>query len=116
MREIKFRFYNQVEKRMTYGPTVGTENASWVLACCSAYGIKSMQFTGLHDLWEEDIIEFRTFDGMGYIGVIKWGEFCYEIETTDCIAPVLYLLPNVIVFESIKKLGNSFENPELLQS
>jgi len=72
------------------------------------------EFTMIMDLWEDDVIEFRTFDGMGYIGVVKWGEFCYEVETTDDSAPVLYLLDDVIDFNSIVKKGDKWTTPELL--
>jgi len=76
--------------------------------------LKLMQYTDIRDLWEDDVIEFRTFDGKGYIGVVKWGEFCYEVETTDDFAPVLYLLDDVIDFNSIVKKGDKWTTPELL--
>jgi hypothetical protein len=69
------------------------------------------------ELYTNDIIEFRTFDGVGYIGYIEWDdeELCYAVSTTDSTAPYLLLLQNVINFESIRKLGNTFDNPELVE-
>jgi hypothetical protein len=70
---------------------------------------------GFKDLYEKDIIEFKTFDNCWYRGVIQWGEFCYEVETTDGKAPILNLDPKVINFDSIKLLGNDYFDHELLE-
>lgn len=128
MKKLRFRVWDNTYSKMIYdcisknyalgvrltGEIIGFEQDKECEVVEYPKRFTLMEHIDIRDLWEDDIIEFRTFDGVGYIGVIKWGEFCYEVETTDDKAPVLYLMPDVINFDTIKLLGNIHEHPHLL--
>jgi len=119
MRDKRFRQYFN---RRWYEWGFGIDDTQFVgpLSGPGTKDLESDQLIGLRaangdKLWEQDVIEFCTFDFVGYRGVIVWDEFCYSVETTDSKAPVLYLLDDVIKFDSIVKIGNARTNPELIK-
>ena len=126
MKEIKFRVWDEEKEKMYY-----LSNDRWGFGGNSEYSIVSwedvfaeqydelipLQYTGLKDvtdeqkeLWEHDIIEYQ---GMPYL--IAWDE-----EKGQWIAKGIIHSDTQLLFWCIDqfncyKLGNKYENPELLE-
>lgn len=65
------------------------------------------------DLWENDIIEGKTLDHMGYIGKVVFEDGTFAVETTDSKAPILYITS--FQYNTIKRISSIWDNPELLE-
>lgn len=63
MREIKFRAWDGINKKMIYGPTPDNPSSSWVLALPDE--IIKMQYTGLKDE-EEIVLEAVKQNGLSF--------------------------------------------------
>jgi len=98
MREIKFRAWNNAEKKMY--PEVEDIR--------ERYEIYLMQYTGLKDkngqeIYEGDILKFNTKGGNEMIYEVKWRGKGFK--------PTRMSEDNQ---EEIEIIGNIYENPELL--
>jgi hypothetical protein len=141
---FKFRAWNEIKKKMIYGPRDGNDSPSWILALPIEDKFK-MQCTGLKDkngklIYEGDIIHKTSQKGEGYLKegmsvkhVIVFGNANPEWkDLTDFLGfwavPLsLYLKGNIEegggsiqhMVKAEKKnpsivIGNIYENPELL--
>lgn len=108
MREIKFRAWDEKDKKMIY-PTHGLFN---IMLPVSSNMCEVMQFTGLKDkngkeIYEGDIV-YNEHDEKGYYPVEFYnGMFCIE----DTTFPIWK--GNTKDFWEI--VGNIYENPDLLK-
>jgi len=122
MREIKFRAWNKVNKRMlqnaaTVGGNIYWDHGRSFSVFCEEYEI--MQYTGLKDktgreIYEGDVIEFDKREWYGpfvvnfddqppHRFVMKWGRdgWSYDGGCSD-------------LSTHCEVIGNIYENPELL--
>lgn len=124
MREIKFRAWDKVYKRMVYSLTPmfdENENAldmSWIKDYDGDYEL--MQFTGLHDennvpIYEGDIVP-SLYNNKPC--VVVWDQGCCEFRTeNDGYSEHLYDTTGEFDFgrNMWEVIGNIYENPELLE-
>ena len=116
MREIKFRAWNDSEKRMT--TPFAWVNESNLLSCCmcSAPTEPLMQFTGLKDCGGVEIYDGDIVSDHVGIGVVEYSDrkAAFRVNYNDGIAKwfIDYILKGEK--ESIKVIGNIYQNPELL--
>lgn len=137
MREIKFRAWHPVHRRMVFGPVHGGDKSSWWVLI--AFGNDVMQFTGLHDkngveIYEGDVCVFDIFDTLtrypdlnpfeSYLVVIEWKHGAWGFR---------FLYPELVNEDDrewcafwnsedgemwnlkyFRVIGNIHENPELL--
>jgi len=107
MREIKFRAWDTLEKKMVFGhfnlPPVDTITKTWLY----------MQYTGLHDkngkeIYEGDILKYQS-----EICTVEWklGAWLACCTKKDGLSGH-WLGNNQEYIEEI--IGNIYENPELL--
>tara|TARA_B100000965_G_C19443094_1_gene691791 strand:- start:415 stop:816 length:402 start_codon:yes stop_codon:yes gene_type:complete len=127
-REIKFRAWDTINKKMIYGPTADNPSSSWILALPDDRFVK-MQYTGLNDsyghgkeIYEGDIVTGK------YLNLnVEWGFksiVCFDtIEDTDGYANGVILgwvTTNGSSLQDLvngggKIVGNKYENPDLLE-
>ena len=105
MQKIKFRAWDNLEKKMYYCIIVGKKMISPFVY---------MQYTGLKDkngkeLWESDIIENEH----GERWLIVWEGTGFRVALRGNKEAIY--APNEYWFNSCKKIGNIHENPELLE-
>jgi len=77
MREIKFRAWDKINKKMIYGPTPDSPSSSWILALPDE-GVVKMQYTGRKDengkeIYEEDIIGGNYISADNSMGILPSG-------------------------------------------
>jgi hypothetical protein len=129
MREIKFRAWDGISKKMWHNVTFDA---------CHIYGEYSdelegpngtmprwdtnplMQFTGLRDktgkeIWEGDIL------GGIYQSPIKWCDKCKQFQLTSEVFGCMACLGDVhwseiVADETVEVIGNIHDNPELLEA
>jgi len=123
MREIKFRAWDKINKRMLFslGDTEGTwwypfgfeMNSKYFQKRSYSYNCILMQYTGLKDkngkeIYEGDIVRHK--DAPLEICTVIWdgGGFYARSNIED----MFYSLTNKVLIEVI---GNIYENPELLK-
>jgi len=115
MREIKFRAWNEEEKRMMYGDNIMEWKLDWLQS------ETTMQYTGLKDkngveVYEGDIVENADSGTYGedwvnqYIAKIVFDNGCFiELPITKKTEYGYYSKNNW------KVIGNIYENSELLK-
>ena len=108
MRPIKFRAWDEDNKRMFTPQRIDADGDNKVYDGYGCYDMPVMQFTGLSDKNGKEIYEGDIIDERGIVGVVvfrdggfcvKWGDGMW-----DCI------------IDDITILGNVHENPELLEN
>jgi hypothetical protein len=113
MREIKFRAWHGIKKRMLYGARKLEENASWVLTFCEAYNLEPMQYTGLNDIDSKEVYEGDIIETTYNKYVCRWNKFRCEYAWYSLKGEYIYPIGDVR--KNIKIIGNIYENPELLE-
>lgn len=123
MREIKFRAWDEKEKKM-FNPS----SISWkdgVLWVCDSHGENKleyelinpnshlMQYTGLKDkngveIYEGDIVKSEQWYPQTYKVIFEEGSFGFKREVGDYLNSLHYL-------ESFEVIGNIYQNPELIE-
>ena len=111
MREIKFRAWDDVEKRMYYG---NTEQFDDMLGFRFQHFETDkpvyMQYTGLKDKNGREIYEGDILKCELYFGAVEW------IEDWAMFAINNDRLESLILWASVSEIiGNIYENPELLK-
>jgi len=119
MRKIKFRAWDTISKKMTYGPTA--DNPSSI---CKV--LLPMQYTGLRDkngkeIYEGDILNDSNLPGViEKQGVVEWNaegywhfKFIFDLDWGFKISK---REPEFLsrVLSDLKIIGNKYETPELL--
>ena len=100
MREIKFRAWHKPEKYMYQNIKISEDNEY-----IEDGTFELMQFTGLKDWYEGDIL--KTHEGNFEIQFID-GRFCVLLPDLG--------YQDIYLFEEIAEIiGNIYENPELLE-
>lgn len=128
-REIKFRAWDEKQKKMLYGVSIGTikvwdENAP-LISHEFSYSKDCIfeQYTGLKDkngkeIYEGDIVKCWSQDTYPVGRVMYSEEWCdYEIVSYDPKDCKVYSLENFspTIKEYLEVIGNIHENPELLK-
>jgi uncharacterized phage protein (TIGR01671 family) len=142
MREIKFRAWDSVSKKMVYFELNGRNPNAFVdsgyiylrfptsIANISAHGIKLMQYTGLHDkngkeIYEGDICKY-WMDSVWKHGYVFWsqGGFALKVfrmgeKTVDVVFKFQAFIPvpddGETMTDQFEVIGNIYDNPELLE-
>jgi len=123
MREIKFRVWDRLYKKMKYDDDIGYEPGDLQVAFLSSFfsdpNFEWMQFTGLKDkngkeIYEADVV--RHFDEIS--GSVQWsgygmGKNRWIPAYTDGKRVLVRDADNVC--EYVEIIGNIYENPELLK-
>ena len=130
MREIKFRAWDKVEKKMGevrildfVCQMVQVKNEKY-FAMWEFENIELLQFTGLKDkngvdIYEGDILEVHhhwdDYDGCSgtekFLGVAIFKEGAFQVSRFEKME--FYLASSIIISNEIK--GNVYENPELME-
>ena len=130
MREIKFRAWDKVEKKMGevrildfVCQMVQVKNEKY-FAMWEFENIELLQFTGLKDkngvdIYEGDILEVNhhwdDYDGCSgtekFLGVAIFKEGAFQVSRFEKME--FYLASSIIISNEIK--GNVYENPELME-
>jgi len=112
MREIRFRQWDQVEKRMTYNAGIELKPLGYDLNGQPVYP-HIMQFTGLLDrsgkeIYEGDVYEWNDKSR----GVVKWVE-----DGSTGFEPFndSYSDYGMTEGKEVTVIGNIYENPDLLK-
>ena len=125
MREIKFRAWDKIGKRMLYqGKDFDVLNDildSWRIGRCKndmvwdciARNVELMQYTGLKDLqgkeiYEGDILEFNNANNKKEYGIVKWNKTGFDVERLS-----IRYFP-MTLSRYCRVIGNIYKNPELL--
>ena len=128
MREIKFRAWDETNKRMY----TQSFELNWKGEITRTYGLYPspslilMQYTGLKDKSGKEIYEGDVLDGDTYTGkvIIKFGAHETSTDYYACNAYGFYGLAQYdntysldccLHSEDAKIIGNIYENPELLE-
>ena len=113
MREIKFRAWDEVNKRMIY-------KCRWQ-ACNNDVNMVLMQYTGLKDkngkeIYEGDIVHYNPNDLGMYFHCVNEDDFVISWHGGAFFVDWNAKLPLYkIEGQDIKVVGNIYENPELLE-
>ena len=142
MREIKFRAWDGINKKMIYGETPDNPSSSWVLALPDE--IIKMQYTGRRDkngkeIYEGDIIAGDYISADNSMGVLPNGwtfdkdkdrflvifdnelggwSFKFEDDTSyseDYYNKYKFHAREMLIMGWGEVLGNMYENPKLLE-
>tara|TARA_R100000773_G_C4205877_1_gene106800 strand:- start:276 stop:659 length:384 start_codon:yes stop_codon:yes gene_type:complete len=125
MREIKFRAWDGINKKMVYGATPDNPSSSWVLALPDE--IIKMQYTGLKDKNGKEIYEGDIVTGKYKNLNVEWdfkSIVCFDtINDSDGYANCVILgwvttngssLHDLVDY-GCEIIGNKYENPKLLE-
>ena len=128
MRELKFRVWQSVTKKMYTWPDVRMKSAGggWTIICDGqCMGLKYvdiMQYTGMKDkngeaVWEGDIILYPWSTGTYSKGIIEFKVSKWRSPGFTCVTIGDDENGDEISFDSrCEVIGNIHENPELLES
>lgn len=144
MRELKFRVWDEINKKMYSAKNVATfdfeSNCAWIKEGWKGgrwvYFSKSkrLQYTGLKDkngreIYENDVIYWEINNGVGiesYTAVVRWSERVGE-GWKDCYKWLVEYRENYLrgdydelstpaaYNDALEVIGNIYENPELLE-
>ncbi len=127
---MKFRIWDITEKKMHYSPNsklhffykLGewsfTKYESTTHICYSETGDKFMHGLSLKDIngkdvYEGDIVEYRNLGDPYMIGYIVFEEFSFGIKARQ--SDILdFVSLHCLEIESIKVIGNIYENEEMI--
>lgn len=126
MREIKFRAWNEVEKKMIYDGGDDTQ-ATWILHNCDykPFGIwELMQYTGLNDkngkeIYEGDVIEMYSDACLYSVGgviekrVVSWDKTRNGWNFLESRNYKCQIHSDEELSDTLEIIGNIYENPEL---
>ena len=138
MREIKFRFWDTEFKKMFKDHDMVMKHITMnEFFCGNKYPLEFMQFTGLQDvtgkdIYEGDIVEFDYYESERNIYEnIESGNFGkIQYHANNCSYNIVFSKDNlcisigdedtgygleVNIATRLKVIGNSYENPELLE-
>lgn len=122
MREIKFRAWDETEKHMYNWENLLNQNLKNIFTIPEECGYNIMQYTGLKDkngkeIYEGDIIFIK--------GETKLLDIKGKVEYSNILAQFIITNTGNIVNEAeplgnyeeedIEKIGNVYDNPELLE-
>ena len=115
MREIKFRAWDVVYKKMIFSDVMIEINGKLKFTSNvwtnnhNDYSFKLMQFTGLHDKNGKEIYEGDIFIQDRYVMVMQYkqDEARFQLDNNDHVTSSY--------FQELEVIGNIYENPELLE-
>lgn len=119
MRDIKFRGYNEINKKMlNWNELLYTNLKNIFTMQKKDTGIILMQYTGLHDkngkeIYEGDILRFNEVD----TAIVEWNEK-YAYFMVRPIQDYYFdsdVLGHAIEYNNAEIIGNIYENEDLLE-
>ena len=113
MREIKFRLWNDYDKKMLNWSYLLKRNLANIFTLPS-YKKWLMQYVGLKDkngkeIYEGDIVKANWFDKKEVIGEIYFSMGCFILANSSVSDNQLF------IFKNLEVIGNIYKNPELLE-
>ena len=128
MRDIKFRAWDNINKKMIFGPTDDKPNSSWILALPEAENIFIMQYTTRKDkngteIYANSIIEWPCGNDFKLKGVVVWYFDQWRISIMPCACCGSYTcdnysqVPHAINqrdWGRCEEIGNIHENLKIL--
>ena len=117
MREIKFRFWDKIDKKMLYDYTLEEANINLAkIEPLNEYEIM-MQYTGLKDkngkeIYEGDILHSDKSE-LEHVYIIEWSnkdDYCGFVTVSKKYGLRTFLNKD---FKNSEVIGNIYENPEL---
>lgn len=113
-REIKFRIWNDYDKKMIYWNELLKSNLANIFTIPS-YNKWLMQYTGLHDKNEKEIYEGDIVGDNKIKWIVKWNKNRMGFSLYPTTEQLYDEMPiNVENKLGFKILGNIYDNPELL--
>ncbi len=121
MRELKFKIYDKNDTKGIIGPFTWNKLPQFLFP----ENFTVLQYTGMIDrngveMYEGDIVEYNPDEPIFRIGIIEYSDYYngWSIRDKNCYPASEYgqysLASPFLSFNTVKIIGNIFENSELL--
>ena len=128
MREIKFRVWDEANKKWIYKVVIDNNGNLWAVIGKNFYNIKILHpddyntvfFTGLKDKNGKEIYKGDYCKSKGCEGIIEFDSGCFSIKILKeqeyyDIGQSIYLCDYLAIFKDTEVVSNIYENPELIK-